>query len=821
MWKTLLLLAALSAPGIICSQGVLTGQLLDAQENVPIEYASIALHSKVNSSLVTGVVSAEDGTFRIENLDAGQYYLQAHFMGYDTETVDDIKLSKNQNLDLGIIYLSANQQLLDQIEITGEKVTTMHKVDRQVFEAGKFQAAAGGTATDVLRNLPSVAVNANGEITARGSSGFVILINGKPVQSDPTMILGQIPANSIQNIELITAPSAKYDPEGKGGIINIITTQSSINGTFVQVNGKLGFPSIEDYDNAETAHRYGADFTINHRSDKFDISFGASYLRNDISGRREGDVSTVVNDTIHIFPSDGERSFDEENYSGRLTVGYAPNKRDSYSLGFYAGKRSKDRTADILYYDNHAIYNDQRIYTLQYYNENLRIRTGDFALGSFDYSHLFEHESKISASVLYEYTLLGGPTTNRNLGWPDISEILQDEFNTNDNPLYGWRIQVDYQHKPTELGQLQVGYQFRDLDHTGDFVYERLNLETGIWELVPEFSSNVDLHRLIHSAYGQFDGEQGPWQYSAGLRFEYMDRQLDLKDKAGTVDTTYLYDFFKAYPSASLQYVVNDNLKLKAAYSKRVERTTTFKMNPFPEREHSETLEQGDPELLPEFIDLVELGIIRNIGESSVYATAYYRYVKNLVNRVNTVYNDTILNRIYSNVGSGQSYGLELGTDLVFNEWWKAFVGGNVYHYKIDGSFDDRPVDASSWIYSINANTTFELPADWSIQGTVSYISSRVTAQGEDGDFLSPSLTVSKSFMNDRLAATLQWLNIDMGLWDANEQRITTSQPNEFFTTTNYVYEVDVISLNLRYNLVNGTKNKARFIKSEFGEKEF
>lgn len=803
------------------AQNTVKGRLIDLSENTPIEYASLAIYSLADSSLVTGVISSQDGSFIIDGLKNGRYYLSAQFVGYDQKTEGPFELSQKRILDLGEIGMSTNQQLLDQIEITGEKVTTMHKVDRQVFEADKFQAAAGGSATDLLRNLPSVTVNANGEITARGSSGFVVLINGKPVQSDASMILGQIPANSIQNIEIITAPSAKYDPEGKGGIINIITTQSTINGTFVQVNGKLGFPSIEDYDNQDAAQRYGADFTINHRSDKFDISFGASYQRNDISGRREGYVSTLVNDTTHIFPSDGERSFDEENYSGRLTVGYTPNKSDSYSFGFYAGKRSKDRTADILYYDNHAIYNGQRIYTLQYYNENLRIRTGDFALGSFDYSHEFDNKSNISASVLYEYTLLGGPTTNRNLGWPDTSEVLQDEYNTNDNPLYGWRAQLDYQYKPTELGQLEMGYQFRDLDHTGDFVYERLNQETGVWELVPEFSSNVDLHRVIHSGYGQFGGEQGPWEYSAGLRLEYMDRQLDLKDKAGTVDTTYLYDFFKAYPSASLQYSVSDNLKLKAAYSKRVERTTTFKMNPFPEREHSETLEQGDPELLPEFIDLAELGFVKNIGESSVYATVYYRYVQNLVNRVNTVYNDTILNRIYSNVGSGQSFGLEFGGDLVINQWWKAFVGGNIYHYKIDGSFNDRPINTSSWIYSINANTTFDLPSDWSIQGTVSYISPKVTAQGEDGDFLSPSLTVTKSFMSDRLAATLQWLNIDLGLWDANEQRITTSQPGEFFTTTNYVYEVDVISINIRYNLVNGTKNKARFIKSEFGEKEF
>ena len=683
MKKLALCLSLLLLSWLSYAQSSVSGRLEDKQESTPIEYASVAIYSAPDSVLVTGVITQENGTFSFEEVDPGQYYLVCQFMGFHTRRIPLFQVLKNQKLDLGSIQLTADQRMLDEIVVTEEQVTAMHKIDRQVFDAGKFQSAQGGTAADVLRNLPSVTVNANGEISARGANGFVVLINGKPVQSDATTILNQLPANSIENIELITAPSAKYDPEGKAGIINIITTKGATNGTFMQVNAKIGFPSVEDYDNAENAQRYGLDFTVNHRTEKLDLSIGASYLRNDITGRREGEVSTVVNDTLHRFPSDGERSFDETNYSGRLTLGYTPNKKDTYSLGFFAGKRSKDRTADILYYDNHAIVDGQRIYTLQYFNENLRIRTSDFALGSFDYSHQFDNQSKLNTSFLYEYTLLGGPTTNRNLGWPDTSEVLQDEFNTNDNPLNGIRFQVDYQYKPLLIGTLEMGYQFRNLDHEGDFVYERFNPETGIWDLVPEFSSNVNLHRVIHSGYGQLSGEKGDWQYAAGVRLEYMDRELDLQDKAGTVDTTYLYDFVKAYPSASLQYQWKEGLRLKAAYSKRVERTTTFKMNPFPEREHSETLEQGDPELLPEFIDLVELGVIKDIGKQSLFATGYYRYVKNVVNRVNTVYNDTILNRIYSNVGNGEYTGLEFGADLEITNSWKAFLGGNVYYYHI------------------------------------------------------------------------------------------------------------------------------------------
>lgn len=792
----------------------------DASNNEPLGFASVVLFQASDSSLVTGTISNADGSFQIDVEKGGSYYLEAQFLGYSKRRISNINLSKGQKENIGIIGLQPDERMLAEIEVTGEKMTTMSKIDRQVYDVGNFQSGQGGTAVDMLRNLPSITVTANGEIAARGSTGFVVMLNGKPVQSDAIAILNQLPANAIQNIEVITAPSAKYDPEGKAGIINIVTTKGSTDGLFAVINTKIGLPSVQDYDNADYAQRYGADFTINYRKEDWDFSFGASYLRNDIAGRREGDVYTILNDTLTRFPSDGERSTDEVNLSGRFTIAYTPNTSNTFSLGFYAGERTNDRTADILYFDNSKSVGGVRQSTYQYYNENLRTRTGDFVLGSFDYSHAFKDKSRISTSLLYEYTLLGGPTTNRNLGWPETKEILQDEYNTNQNPLHGIRYQLDFQSKPLPWGQFEAGLQFRDLDHVGDFIYERRNNNTGVFELVPEFSSEVDLSRRIYSGYTQMSGEVNKWIYGAGLRMEYMDRNLSLKDKNGTLDTTYHYDFIKPFPSANIQYSVSDDFRLKFAYGRRIERTTTFKMNPFPEREHSETLEQGDPQLRPEFIDLFEFGASKEVGDNSIYATAYFRRVANVVNRVNTIYNDSILNRIYSNVGIGKSFGLELGSELKLASWWTAFAGGNIYNYQIVGSFDNKPIDSQSWIYSVNANTTFKLAKDWSIQWSLNYLSARNTAQGSDSNFYNPSLTLRKSFLDNRLSTTLQWLNMDMGLLRSNEQRITTFRPGEFYTTTNYVYEVDVLTINISYSL-NSSKNKAKFIKSEFGENEF
>lgn len=818
MHRGLIFLVLVFLPFLAQSQ--LRGRVTDAQSQEPLEFASVAVYKTLDTTLVEGSITDVSGIFLIENVPAGSYFLKVSFIGFQTLSSPAFDLSKNEDRDFGTISLLPDQQQLEGVEVQGQKITSDFKLDKQSYSAENFEVAQGGSATDILKNLPGMSINGEGQIAIRGTSGFVVMLNGKPIQGDPMLILSQLPANGIEKVEWISSPAARYDSEGKAGMINITTVRGTTDGLYLQVNSRLGFPSIENYDNATNPRRYGADFNLNYLKGKWDLSLGVSYQRNDLAGRRVGDVFTVRGDTTTFFPSEGERSTDEVNYSGRFTLGFNPDANNSFSLGFFAGVRDKVRTADILYFDNRAEVNGQRLYTMQYFNANEQKRRGDFILGSLDHTHIFANKSKLSTSFLYEYTMLGGPTINRNLGYPDMNEVLQDELNTNDNPLNGWRVNLDYSFKPLSIGQLQLGYQYRNLDHRGDFIYERKNNETGIFELVPEFSSKVDLKHSIHAGYLQLDKQLDKLSYGAGLRLEAMDREFNLQDRTGTLDTLYVYDYFRPFASANMGYQVNEDLQLKANLSQRVERTTTFKMNPFPEREHSETLEQGDPELLPEFISQVEVGLVKNWKDNSFYATAYHSRIKNLVNRVNTVFNDTILNRIYSNVGTGQSTGIDLGTELFPSNWWKFFAGFNLYYFSINGSFDDRPVKSSSWVYSINLTSSFELTPTVSIQASFNYLSKRVTAQGEDGRFYNPNLSIRKTWLDSRLTANLLWQNIDMGLLKSNEQRITAFREGEFFTTTNYIYEVDVIVLNLSYTL-NSSKNRTKFVKSEFGEKEF
>ena len=786
--------------------------------NAPIEYATVIL--KGDDKILEGTISKPDGSFILPISANGNFIIEVSFLGYQTIVRDNISVQKNTPLDLGVISLQTTQNLLSEVVVDTQRSAIQNKIDRQVYSASEFSIAKGGTGMDIIRNLPSITINSLGEINFRGSSGLVVLVNNKPVQSDINSLLNQIPANSIKNIEIITAPSAQYDAEGKAGIINILTLKNTLQGDYFQVNTLLGAPSIEDYENAHPARRYGVDITYNTVGEKWNFSSGLSFQRNDLSGRREGDVYTIIQDKYTRFPSDGERSFDEINYSGRLTADYQPSDKDIFSLGLYVGKRTKERTADIVYYNNYAI-TDKIDYQFQYYNKNLRIRKSDFVLGSLDYDHSFENSAQLNTSILYEYTLLGGPTTNRNLGHPDNTIIYQDEYNTNENPLFGMRINLDYTFKPLSIGNLKIGYQYRNLDHTGDFIYQRKNNESLLFELVPEFSSEVNLKRSIHSSYFQYDISFEKWNFAAGLRIENMDRNLSLNDKTGQLDESFTMNFTKLFPSASIHYQLKENLSINMAYSKRIERTTTFKMNPFPEREHSETLEQGDPNLHPELIDQVEFGINKKTKKgNSRFFRIYYRSIKDLINRVNTVYNDTILNRIYSNVGNAKVIGRENGGEYNLGKKLKIFYSTSFYYYIIKGSFDDHIINTDDYVYSLNLNSTYNFSNSSFVQLNFNYLSNKITAQGKDSEYYSPNLILVRRFWDNQLTVSLQWKNIDMGLMNSNEQRITTQREGDFYTTTNYVYEVDMILLSLSYNFKN-RKNTTKFIESEFGKREF
>ncbi|NBA73981.1 TonB-dependent receptor [Emticicia sp. ODNR4P] len=794
------------------SNRVIQGRLLDSLTHEALPYATVRLETSDNAKPQV-ILTDDKGDFRFETALKSNLTLRFDYMGYQKKALT----VENEKGTLGNIFLRASIQLLESVTVTGVKPNMVSSLEKQSFKASQFEAAKGGTATDVLKNIPSVTVNAEGEITVRGSKGFLILVNGKPSQIDAATLLSQIPANTIEKIEMITAPSAKYDADGKAGIINIITKTGTNDGISLSTNLQYGLPRIKRYYNANEPERYGADATINYRKGKIDATVAGNYLQNDIAGRREGDVNTTINQIFTQFPSDGERSLKRENYGIRGTLVYSLSKQDEISAGAYLGERSQYRTADIFYQNTKTDLNTGLVIgKANYYNTNLVLKSGSFKVFNIDYTHKFHNNSSLTISTLYENALIDGYTKNRNLNINDYKDTLQYTYNTGYNPLNAIRLKADYE-KNFGIGKLTIGYQFRQQQQDGNFVYLEKEGSNTPFVLNPLFTANVSVYNRIHGVYAQYAGTFKKWEFSTGMRYENALREF--KDNKGNAPK--VLNLSNIFPSANVLYNVDNSLKLKLSYSKRVQRSTNNELNPYPEREHSETMEQGDPNIRPEFIDVVEVGFTKDLKKVSLYGNVYGQFINDIVNRVNSVYNDTILNRIYTNAGKAQLLGSEIGITYLPVKKVKVFLGGNTYFLKMNGTLFNNSVqvDNNGWVYSINTNVSYQISPSFSTQFNMTYLSARNTAQGRDSRFYQPNISLKKTLMNNKMSIGVQWQNLAFGQMKVNEQRITTWGKG-FYTTTNYIQETNIFMINISY-LFNKIDKKAKLPASEFGEKEF
>ena len=806
--------------GLLTAQTArITGRIIDQDTHSPIEYASVSLFRLTDTSVIAGMVTQSNGSFSLDKLSAGHYRLTTTFIGYQTRIDSSILLTDGEQLRIADIRLQPSGKTMNEVVVKGRQANATNKIDKQVYRAGQFETAKGGSAIDLVKNLPAVSVNSQGEISLRGSESFMVLINGKPVITDAQTVLSQLPANAIENIEVVTSPSAKYDPDGRGGILNIITKKGTTDGFTLAVNAQGGLPTTTDYGNNRKPSRYSGDATLNYRKGKWDISLGGNYNRNDNAGFREGDAYTknTTAGTITRFPSTGERSFKKYNYAGRTTISFTADAHNTFTAGLFLGHRYQDRIADLLYHNTtSSLGNNALISSTTYFNSNLQTKEGSFTLANFDYTHTFANQATLTAGMVYEHASLYGNTKNRNLYYPNTADTMQYVYNPYKRPITGWRYKLDHS-LPLGKGKLESGYQLRYDTQDGQFDY--FITPATAQPDANKFRGSLHARNVINSVYSQYSGKSGKLEYNGGLRYEYATRTVDL-----SYDTSqHILNLSNLFPSVLLQYSLSKGWKLKTAYSKRINRTTNLELNPIPEREHSETLEEGDPDLLPEFIDQVEAGITHTFKAGSFFANAYYQHIQHPIQRLNSVYADTILNRIYTNAGTANQYGIEAGTNLQLTPWWSLYMGANTYNYHISGDIYilNQPVTINNqrWAYTFNVNTSFRLGKSWTAQATVNYLSKRPTAQGEDSQYFIPGTAVKKTWMKGRLTASLLWQNMNLGFMGAAKQRITTSGA-DFYTTTNYITETDILLLNISFNL-NRFTSKLKLPGSELNEREF
>ncbi|UPK72475.1 TonB-dependent receptor [Chitinophaga filiformis] len=792
-----------SCTALMAQHITIKGIIQDENLKTPIPFATVAVLNQ-DSTIVATTISDTTGKFIISNLTINQLSLKIQFIGYKPFIFTPL-LSKDKVISIPPVFLTRTGSQLDEVVVQGEKKNNSLQIDKQIYSAKQFQNATTGTGLDILQRLPSITINSEGEIALRGSTGLQVLINGKPTKRNAVDVFTQIPASNIESIEVISSPSAKYGAEGSAGIINIVTKKEVGMGFGLAGNGMFG---------GTTPERFGGDISINYNAKKWSTYLSGDYRRFDFNGHRDGVIRTLVNDTLTYAPSSGIRNFREYQYSLTGGASYTPNKNNNINLSLYTGKKESARTANLFYQEYYKTgtglnLTDNNFTTAPtlFYNHNLFVRTGTFNTVSLDYNHR-DGKADLYLLALYEYSILGGPLENTDAPTPHEA-LFNKEKSNEETPLNAIRLQADYSF-PIFKQKLSAGYQFRTIKETGEFDYTRTDALGNVYA-DPLFNDHVDIRQTIHSSYLQVDGNKGKFNYSIGVRGEYSSRHL--------VDQlqphSYKYNAFNLFPSLQGIWNVGKGRKLRIGYNRRIEWPMPRSLSSFKNHRHEETIEIGDPNLLPEIKDIFEVSYNKLSEHFALTITPYVNFVQNRLYRLNDNYSRITLLRVATNAGNATSTGIEVISEIKALPWLRFYLSANGYLLKLKGTVYEVAFLKNGLNYNTSANTTINLTKQLKFQYDFNYTSSTNTAQGNDTHLLLSNVGIKYNLFRNRTTLGLQLNNI----FNTDIQTIATHGPL-FFSATQYSKYTRALLLSIGFHF-NESNKKVKSIRTEYGEKDY
>ena len=764
--------------------GTVIGLVKDKENGEPLEYVSVALYNSVDGNLVTGTISDTQGKFEIKGLIQGDYYLEVSFIGYNKTKVEDINIdSRRIRIELPDLILPRSANELDEVEVVADELGIEYKIDRKVINVSQQLTAASGTAVDILENVPSITVDVDGNVALRGSTGFMVLIDGRPSVLDPSEALQQIPSNTIENIEIITNPSAKYNPDGTAGIINVITKKD-------RLKGLSGTADI----NGGTYGRFGVGLLASYTKKKWSVFLGGDYNMGERPGFSSSERTTTKNDTTYFTTSTGERNRNRNFWIIRGGFNYSLTEKDVFSIEFNYGYRDGESRATQDYREwiepGSASVNE-------YISQETSWRGGNFYSLNVNFQHDFEKIGhNISAGISYRSR--GGEDTSTNQLLDANNSIASGQINTEDGPGRVLQIDLDYVLPVGESNKIEAGYQSRlgrSTDKTALHIY---NPDNGEFESQPEFSNETKYLRDIHALYGIYGGEKGKFGYQVGLRGEYTYRVIESVKQ----DEKSYIDRFDYFPSVHTSYKLPAEQQVMASYSRRIERPRSWYLEPFITWQDAFNVRQGNPNLIPEYIDAFEVGYLKGLGEHSLSLEGYYRITHNKIERIQSVYEENVMLSRPENVGQDFALGGELALGLSLFKWWKADLSGNFYQYRLEGTYNETTFDRESFNWNTRLGNTFRFGKGTRIQLNSRYNSATVTAQGKRGDYWTADIAVSQEFFKKRMSAILQVRDMF-----GKVVRDNVSVGSDFYAYSEYYHRAPQLRVTLNYRF-NNYKNK-------------
>lgn len=770
------------------TSGTLTGMIAD-ENSKPVEYATIYVKKTSDSTVVQSGITNESGRFVISDISFGTYFIEIQYVGYRKHYSKPFTISKEQStFRIQKFVLSNKSTSLQAVEVKAQKEMLQTNLDKTVFNVESSIMADGASAVEVLEEIPSVDVDVAGNVTVRGSENVTILVDGRPTQ----LTLDQIPASMIESIEVITNPSARFDPDGMAGILNVVLKkkkESGFNG-LVSLGGGMSLytkePSEGHYIVNPYADRFNANVNFNYSYDKINFFINYSYRghkhKNGGVMRRDAwfgrDTTELSQNSDNVGTMGGHNVF--------TGLDWSINKKNtlSFSFGFRYGKNGDTSS---LSSDNSWIVNKELVPYKNFYQYAKTSGTHINFNGAINYKKTFEVKGReLTADISYDHSLSDANSWSlQDIYFPSDSDYYQKTQTKGINQRA--IAQVDFVTPVGNGGRIETGYKFSYRFIGQDYSpYYAANNDP--WTLDETQLNNFEYTEYLNALYFIYSNTfWNKLQLQAGLRGELANTISDLTSQ----NEVHKKNYFNLFPTLHVKYMINEKHALMLSYSRRVQRPNIWQLNPFRNISDRQNVRCGNPDLNPEFANSVELGYQLSINKSFFSATAFYRHRKDLITRYTTLEQyengETYTLTSYQNLNQSHNIGIELVYSQKIWKFWKINASFNFYRNIIDS--DDMLDEnlARNWEWRFRLNQTFSFDKNWDIQLNFRYSSPTLTTgsmgwgtngvgQGRRSARYTLDFAIKKGFLKNSLTVSL---NIRDILYMVNQTKILSYQYND------------------------------------------
>ena len=731
------------AEAVTDAKGRILGKVVDAATGSPLDFATISVLAIRDSALITGGISDIEGLFDIE-VDYGAYIVKIEFLSYETQYREGVVVNpQNRKVNLGDIRISPAAANLAEVEVVAEKSEMQFDLDKRVFNVGKDLGNKGGSAEEILDNIPSVTVDVDGNVALRGSENVRILVDGKPsmlVGAGDTDGLKSLPAGMIEKVEIVTNASARYEAAGTSGIINIVLKKERKKGVNGSVDLSAGVP-----------RRYGAALNLTARRNNINwfLNYGYSNRRGPGRGYT---VQEFFGEDVSIPYSeqDQTRVRGGVNHSIRAGLDLYVSERDiiTGSMLYRSGNDFSDATITFNDFDRSRI--------LQEISERIQDETEvetDFEY-EINYERKFETKGqKLTAQIQFQ-----------NSEETESADFLQTSFDALYNPLEiaplqqrsrntegnkTLLVQADYVQPFGKDEKFEVGTRNSFRNISNDYLVEEIL--QGDWTRLANLSNNFNYEENIYALYAIYGNKVGQWSYQIGLRGEHSEVLTELLETDEINDRSYT----NLFPSGHLNYEINKGNSLQLSYSRRISRPRFWYLNPFFTFSNNRYIWGGNPNLDPEFTDSYEMGYLRYWDKASLGSSVYYRYTTGVIERIARVGEDGTTRTQPENLSTQNSYGVEVTSSVDINKWWRIDGSVNIFSQSTRGQLGDLVLSADAFSFQNRLSSKIKFWEDAEFQTRFWYRAPQNTTQGRRKSMYSLDLGFSKDLMKKKATITL------------------------------------------------------------------